>query len=227
MGVIKWDFPRRTMEFLLDGETVLLRAETNEGARWSDGKLTSLSNVVGLWVLQHEGRQQAKKWEIGQLNGPPEINSNISRFSEVFEEPKTLPPHRRHNHNIALEEGLKGLSLRPYRYSVVQKDGIEGLVDEMLQSGIIQHSTSPFSAPVVLFKKKDETWRMCVDYRELNLRTINDKFPIPVIEELLDKLGGASWFSKLDLRSGYHQIWVSPKDVSKQPLGHMRATTNS
>lgn len=107
-----------------------------------------------------------------------------------FDEPKSLPPHRKHGHNIPLEEGVKGLSLCPYYYSVMQHDIIEGLVDEMLHSEIIQHSTSPFSSSMVLVKKKYETWRMCVDYRELSQRTIKDRFPIHIIEELLDELGG-------------------------------------
>ncbi|KAL0551677.1 hypothetical protein IC582_010766 [Cucumis melo] len=131
-------------------------------------------------------------------------------FSDIFDMPDELPLHR-----IQLKEGTDPINMRPYRYPHAQKNEIERLVNDMLASGIIRPSTNPFSSPVILVKKKDGGWRFCVDYRALNQATVPDKFPIPMIDELLDELNGVSIFSKIDLKSRYHQIWVRDEDVRK------------
>lgn len=146
----------------------------------------------------------------------PELLTLLAKYKSLFEVPTTLPPSRPlFNHIIPLLSGAQPVNIRPYRYPLKQKDVIETVVQEMLTQGIIQNSSSPFASPVVLVGKKDGSWRLCVDYRELNRRTVKDKFPIPVVEELINELGGAVVFTKLDLRAGYHQLRMHLADVHK------------
>ena len=127
------------------------------------------------------------------------IQAVIDQFKDIFEEPKGLPPRRACDHRIPLMPGAQPVNLRPYRYKPEHKSEIEKQVKELLDQGVIQKSHSPFSSPVILVKKKEGTWRLCIDYRHLNAMTVVGKYLVPVIEELLDELHGARWFSKLDL----------------------------
>ncbi|XP_027169435.1 uncharacterized protein LOC113769164 [Coffea eugenioides] len=146
---------------------------------------------------------------------PPEMEKLLQEFKDVFQEPQGLPPERSQDHCITLKEGAKPFQIRPYRCPYIQKTEIEKLVQEMLQTGIIQLSSSPFASPVLLVKKKDGSWRFCVDYRQLNELTVKNKFPISLIDELLDELHGSKYFTKIDLRAGYFQIRVRKEDIPK------------
>ena len=164
------------------------------------------SNTCG---TQEVGKAEAK----GKV--AVEMKEVLDEFRDVFSELDRLPPHRTHDHKIPLVEGAQPVNIRPYRYRVLQKDVIEKMTQELLNSGVIQNSSSPFSSPMVLVKKKDGSWRISINYKALNRMTLKDKFLIPLIEELLDELHGATVFSKIDLRSGYHQIRMCPADVFK------------
>lgn len=145
----------------------------------------------------------------------PEIQPVLDEFSALFSIPVDLPPPRACDHTIPLIAGASPVVMTPYRYAPALKDEIERQLSEMLSNGIIQPSASLFSSSVLLVEKKDGSWRFCVDYRHLNAITVKGKYPVTEIEELLDELASASWFSKLDLRAGFHQIRLRPGEEFK------------
>ncbi|WVZ86018.1 hypothetical protein U9M48_032865 [Paspalum notatum var. saurae] len=131
-------------------------------------------------------------------------------FTDIFGEPSGLP-----NHRIVLEARCGPGGVRPYRYPAAHKDEPERRCSAMIQRGIVRRGDSAFSSPVILVKKPDGSWRFRVDYRALNALTIKDAFPIPVVDELLDELHGAKFFTKLDLRCGYHRVRMRREDIHK------------
>jgi hypothetical protein len=145
----------------------------------------------------------------------PAVAQLIDEFSSTFTPPSSLPPERDCDHVIPLVPGAKPVHIRPYRYLPSLKDEIEKQVADMLARGIIQPSVSAFSSPILLVRKKDGTWRFCVDYRYLNALTLKSRLPIPVFDELMDELAKAKWFSTLDLNSGYHQIQLKKGEELK------------
>ncbi|KAL5582270.1 hypothetical protein UlMin_014712 [Ulmus minor] len=216
LGEVRADWSRFTMRFRQAGIWVTLSGDPT--LCHSPVSLTSLNrsiHVEGYGILIEFFSVQRE--DVVGFEGPvgDVIISLLDSFAEVFGQPVGLPPRRVQDHKIVLQAGAAPPNIKPYRYPQIQKGEIEKLVGEMLLSGIIRPSTSPYSSPVLLVKKKDGSWRFCVDYRALNRLTVPDKYPIPIIDELLDELHGATIFSKLDLKSGYHQIRVLHDDVPK------------
>nr|GEV60684.1 hypothetical protein [Tanacetum cinerariifolium] len=215
LGDVKMNWKLLTVKFMvglgeatLCGDPSLCRSKLSLKAMEKSLKANTECYLVELKELD------AHKSSLQGVNTEP-LKKLLIQFEDVFNMPFGLPPTRAHEHAINLREGTTPVSVRPYHYPQVQKDEIEKLVREMLEAGIIQPSVSPFSSSVLLVKKKDGSWRFCVDYRALNNATILDKFPIPVIDELLDELQGAKIFSKINLKSGYHQIRMKSSDVQK------------
>ncbi|GAU45349.1 hypothetical protein TSUD_84720 [Trifolium subterraneum] len=206
------DWKALTMQFMYQGKQIVL-----QGGEAQNKQHSSLNSFL-------EDRQGlSEKWwvksNVQNLDTIEMVEAGLqevlSKYAEVFDDSIKLPPRRAQSHQIKLYPDQGAVNARPYRYPHHHKEEIEKQVKELLEAGVIRQSMSAFSSPVILVKKKDQSWRMCVDYRALNKTTIPDKYPIPIVEELLDELFGAAVFSKIELKSGYHQIRVHDDDIHK------------
>ncbi|GJV25977.1 putative reverse transcriptase domain-containing protein [Tanacetum coccineum] len=149
----------------------------------------------------------------------------VKEFPDVF--PKDLPglpPVRQVEFQIDLIPRAAPVARTPYRLAPSEMQELSNQLQELTGQGFIRPSTSPWGAPVLFVKKKDESFRMCIDYRELNKLTIKNRYPLPRIDDLFDQLQGSSVYSKIDLRSGYHQLRVRneyiPKTAFRTRYGH-------
>jgi hypothetical protein len=140
----------------------------------------------------------------------------VCEYPDVFpDELPGMPPDRDVEFVIELQPGTAPISKRPYRMPPKELAELKTQLQELLDKGYIRPSSSPWGCPALFVKKKDGSLRMCVDYRPLNAVTIKNKYPLPRIDVLFDQLAGAKVFSKINLRSGYHQIKIRPCDIPK------------
>ncbi|GKD81651.1 hypothetical protein Tco_1348490, partial [Tanacetum coccineum] len=199
------DYSSATIKFYLDEKFITLTGEKSGSpsqAQFHHFKRLSATDTIPEAYTIHCLSMDTTTNDTLQLADmvPHDLATVLHGFASVFAVPTGLPPSRTKDHCIVLHEGVNAVKVRSYRYPVSQKAQIETMVVDMLREGLIQPSTSPFSAPVLLVRKKDGTWHFCTDYRALNAVAIKDSFPMPTVDELLDELHGSYYFSKLDLR---------------------------
>jgi hypothetical protein len=150
------------------------------------------------------------------IESPVERIPVVCEYPDVFpDELSGMPPDRDIEFAIELQPGTAPISKRPYRMPPAELAELKNQLQELLDKGFIRPSTSPWGCPALFVKKKDESLRLCVDYRPLNAVTIKNKYPLPHIDVLFDQLVGAKVFSKIDLRYGYHQIKIRASDIPK------------
>ena len=200
---------------------VTLRTPSGEEVTFIGERSNHLSHVISAATARTMVRKgceaylayviDMKKAKLSLLDIP-----TVFDYSDVFsEELPGLPPHREIEFAIDVVPGATPTSITLYRMALVELKELNLQLQELLEKGFIRPSVSPWGAPVLFVKKKDGMLWLCVDYRQLNKMTVKNKYPLLRIDDLFDHLKGASVFSKIDLRSGYHQLRINDVDVHK------------
>lgn len=184
LGPTVTDYAKRLFQFDSNGETIRWIGDPVQSVEevqfTSLRRLTETHSVSGFFRLELLSMAESSSPAL-----PYDLTELLDSYSDLFATATVLPPPRPQDHRIPLIPGSAPVKVRPYCYPHFQKTEIERLVYEMLQAGIIRPSSSSYSSPVLLVRKKDGAWRFCVDYRALNSVTVNDMFPIPTIESFL------------------------------------------
>jgi hypothetical protein len=213
LGPILMDFKELTMKFQHEGQRYQF-----QGLATGSPEIISSHRMENLLKKGHFGII-AQLHSIQAVETPfmhPNLQAILSTHQVVFSTPEGLPPSCGvHDHSIPLILGSLPPNVRPYLHPFAQMNEIEKIVQELLQAGVIRPSTSSYSSHVVMVLKKEGTWHMCPNFHALDKLIIKDKFPIHVIDDLLDGPSGAQYFTKLDLCSGYHQIRMQEADIPK------------
>ncbi|GJQ98313.1 putative reverse transcriptase domain-containing protein [Tanacetum coccineum] len=193
----------------------------NESSNGRESRLTVIScskaqeymaKGCQVFLAQISAKKEEDKSEGKQIKDVPIVRD----FPEVFpEDLPGLPPARPVEFQIDLIPGAAPVARAPYRLAPSEMKELSEQLQELSNKGFIRPSSSPWGAPVLFVKKKDGSFRMCIDYRELNKLTVKNRYPLPRIDDLFDQLQGSSIYSKIDLRSGYHQLRVREQDIPK------------
>jgi hypothetical protein len=197
--------PSRLGQIRIAQISAAAQAPSAKTLRLSDSVEIDLSNTINLTSGQLSRLQQM-------------LQRNIAVFAE---HPKRTPTTRLAEHRIDTGSAPP-VAVAPYRVSPAQRDVIDQQVQEMLESGVIRPSNSPYSSPVLLVKKADGSDRFCVDFRKLNSITKKDFYPLPRVDDMLDALGKADYFTVLDLQSGFWQVPLHPEDREKTAFSAAR-----
>jgi hypothetical protein len=199
------------------------------GMKWMSGNGVLIDTSTRVIMLRDPMDQQAFLVQLTRDVSPQNtVNATIAKAKEIADVPMVcefsdvfpndlpgLPPDRDVEFKIELLPGTGPISRRPYIMPPNELAELKIQLGELLQKGLIHPSSSPWVCPAIFVKKKDQSLRMCVDYRPLNEVTIKNKYPLPCIDILFDQLSKDKVFSKIDLRSGYHQIKIRPEDIPK------------
>ncbi|MCO5597731.1 hypothetical protein L7F22_051812 [Adiantum nelumboides] len=174
--------------------------------------IKGLQKGLSLYVLKLNKPEKESKEKETEDKEPEWMNE----FSDVFlEELIDLPPTRGLVHDITLVPRAQPIAKSPYKMSLFEALELKNQLTQLLEQGFIRPSVSPWGAPILFQKKKDGTFRLCIDYQGLNQCTVKNKYPLPRIDELFDRLSGAQYFSKIDLRSQFCQIQIQAEDIPK------------
>eukprot|EP00253_Pinus_taeda_P014891 PITA_14891 len=171
--------------------------------------------IPGLWMLGVVNAKYVHYHPIDNLRLAISLGmeGNRLQYDILFQEPKALQPKGEIVHDINLQEDAPLANIGMYRLFSLENAEIKNQVQELLGKVFIKPNTSPCKFPIMLVRKKDGSWSMCIDYRALNKITIKNNYPLPCIDDLLDSLKEAVYFSKLDLNSSYHQVRVAEQDA--------------